>query len=214
MKKDFLLFDLDGTIIDSQDGILEAIQYTLKQFGIVEKRENLYCYIGPPILDALIQYHHFSFEDAQQAVPIYRHYYAKHGMVGNDLFPGVLQMLQSFAARKKIMAIATSKPLETATPILENLGIMPYFVFVGASTLSGERPHKVDVIRYTLQKLNVPSPFQAVMIGDRCYDIAGAQLAGIESIGVLYGYGSREELQTTGADQIVGTAMDLVHLIK
>lgn len=214
VKKDFLLFDLDGTIIDSQNGILDAVQYTLRQFGTEEKRENLYCYIGPPILDSLMRFHHFSLADAQQAVPVYRSYYAQHGMKGNLPFPGVVDMLQAFLDRRKVLAIATSKPVEVAVPILEDLGLATYFSFIGGSSLSGERPHKVDVIRHVLDQLNIKDLEKAVMIGDRCYDILGAKQAGISSAGILYGYGSRKELEEADADKIAATPADLIPLME
>lgn len=214
MEKNFLLFDLDGTIIDSQDGILQSVQYTLQQFGIMEQRESLRCYIGPPILDALMQFHHFSPEKAALAVPIYRAHYAEHGMEHNPVFEGVLPMLQQFVKRGKTLTIATSKPVEVATPILKALGLTGYFAFIGGSSLSGERPHKADVIRHVLQKLQITDLSKAVMIGDRSYDIVGAKQAGIASIGILYGYGNREELETAGADAICATALDLLDAIQ
>ena len=214
MKKDILLFDLDGTIIDSQDGILNAVQHTLSQYGIKESKKNLYCYIGPPILDSLIHFHHFSLKEAQLAVPIYREYYAQHGMKQNPLFPGVWDMLQIFLQKGKKLAIATSKPVEVAVPILEDLKLTPFFHFIGGSSLSGERPHKSDVIRHVIDRLPVQDLSKAVMIGDRCYDIAGAKKVGISSVGILYGYGSRKELEEAGADQIAETPIDLISLIE
>lgn len=214
MKKDFLLFDLDGTIIDSQDGILNAVQYTLRQFGIEERKEKLYCYIGPPILESLMLFHHFSLENAQQAVLMYRQYYAQYGMKGNLPFPDVVNMLQTLLKKGKILTIATSKPVEVAVPILEDLKLTPFFHFIGGSSLSGERPHKSDVIRYVIEQMGIQDLSKAVMIGDRCYDVVGAKQEGISSIGVLYGYGSRKELKEAGADQIAATPMDIVTLIE
>lgn len=214
VKKEFLLFDLDGTIIDSKDGILDAVQHTLFQYGIEERREKLICYVGPPIVDALTRFHHFTLEDARKAVPIYRSYYAVHGMKGNEVFPGVMEVMEKFLRQGKKLAVATSKPIEVAMPILEELGLTSYFTAIGGSSLSGERPHKVDVIRYVLEKLGVQDPAQVVMIGDRSYDIEGAKQAGIDSVGVLYGYGSIEELNEAGAGRIVEVPADLLVLIE
>ena len=214
MKKQILLFDLDGTIIDSQEGIVNSVLFTLKQYGISEKPENLNCYIGPPIGDALERYHHFDKKDIPEAIHIYRAHYKENSMSGNDLFDGVLPMLDEFLKRGKTLAIATSKPIEVAMPILNDLGIIDRFSFIGGSSLSGERPHKIDVIRHVLSELKVSDLSQVVMIGDRHYDIEGAKLAGIDSIGVLYGYGEEEELRNAGADALAPLAIDLLNIIK
>lgn len=214
MKKQILLFDLDGTLIDSQAGIVQSVLYTLKQYGIDEKPENLNCYIGPPVGEALSRYHGFAEEDIPEAVRTYRAHYRAHSMTGNDLFPGVLEMLDTFIARGKTLAIATSKPIEVALPILNDLGVTDRFAFISGSTLAGERPHKIDVIRYALEQLSVSDLSQVVMIGDRHYDIDGAKIAGIDSIGVLYGYASENELSNAGADALALTAADLLDIIQ
>ncbi|MCI9406554.1 MAG: HAD hydrolase-like protein [Oscillospiraceae bacterium] len=214
MKKELLLFDLDGTIIDSKDGILEAVQHTLCQYGIREEKESLIGYVGPPMLDALLQFHHFTLEDAQKAVAEYRRYYAAHGMEKNTLFPGIREVMETFLQRGKKLAVATSKPVEVAAPILQSLGLTSFFLLIGGSSLSGERPHKIDVIRYVFEKLEIYDPSCAVMIGDRSYDMEGASLARIDSIGVLYGYGSLDELKKSGANYIAETPTDLLSLIE
>ena len=145
---------------------------------------------------------------------MYRQYYALYGMKGNLPFPDVVNMLQTLLKKGKILTIATSKPVEVAVPILEDLKLTPFFHFIGGSSLSGERPHKSDVIRYVIEQLGIQDLSKAVMIGDRCYDVVGAKQEGISSIGVLYGYGSRKELEEAGADQIAATPMDIVTLIE
>lgn len=214
MKKEFLLFDLDGTIIDSKDGILEAVQHTLFQYGIKEEKESLIDYVGPPILDALARFHRFTPEDAQKATAEYRRYYAAHGMEKNELFPGIREVLEAFLQKGKKLAVATSKPVEVAVPVLQNLGLTSFFLLIGGSTLSGERPHKIDVIRYLLKELEIDDLKRVVMIGDRSYDMEGAKLAGIDAIGVLYGYGGLEELKKSGAACIAETPEDLLRLIE
>ena len=214
MKKEFLLFDLDGTIIDSKDGILEAVQHTLFQYGIKEERKSLINYVGPPILDALLQFHQFTLEDAKKATMEYRRYYAAHGMEKNGLFPGIREVLETFLQRGKKLAVATSKPVEVAVPILQSLGLTSFFLLIGGSSLSGERPHKIDVIRYLLKELEIGDLGRVVMIGDRSYDMEGAKLAGIDAIGVLYGYGGLEELKKSGATCIAETPEDLLCLIE
>lgn len=202
----YVLFDLDGTITDSFDGITKSVSYALEHFGIkVENRRELKCFIGPPLLESFMEYYGFSKEQAEEAVRIYRERYFKTGLYEGELISGVTQLLSDLKAAGKTVALATSKPEILATRILEHFNLTDYFNFIGGSELNGPRHTKDDVINYVLESLGNPDKSQTVIIGDRHHDIDGAKATGIKSIGFLGGFGDREELERAGADYIVET---------
>ena len=210
----YVLFDLDGTITDSFDGITKSVSYALEHFGIkVENRRELKCFIGPPLLESFMEYYGFSKEQAEEAVRIYRERYFKTGLYEGELISGVTQLLSDLKAAGKTVALATSKPEILATRILEHFNLTDYFNFIGGSELNGPRHTKDDVINYVLEKLGNPDKSQTVIIGDRHHDVDGAKATGIHSIGFLGGFGDREELERAGADYIAETFADAAKII-
>ncbi|HCL03628.1 MAG TPA: phosphoglycolate phosphatase [Lachnoclostridium phytofermentans] len=210
MNYDYILFDLDGTLTDPKLGITKSFAYALKYFDIpIENLDSLCKYIGPPIMDSFMDCG-LSKEKTLEAIEKYREYFKDHGIYENEVYDGVAQLLATLKSRNKKIMLATSKPEVFAKQILEHFELLTYFDFVGGSELNGNRSEKSEVIQYVLEEGKVTDLSKAVMIGDRKYDILGAKEVGIDSIGVLNGYGDQEELIAAGADAIVTSVCELV----
>lgn len=215
MEKKYVLFDLDGTLTDSQDGILNAIEYALAHYGItVADRSSLRPFLGPPLSDSMRRYYGFGEEQAVEAVEIFREYYNVKGMFENRVYPGVEDMLKALQARGCKLFVATSKPEQVARDILGHFGLAGYFLFIGGATPDDSRVKKGDVVRYVLENAGVADHSQAIMVGDREHDVLGAKENGLESIGALYGYGSREELLKAGVDYLADSTEALAALFR
>ena len=211
---DILLFVLDGTLTDPGEGITNSVAYALNKFGItVEDRKELYNFIGPPLIDSFMKYYNMSYEDGLKAVEYYREYFSVTGIFENTMFDGIPELLENIKKSGRIVSLATSKPEQYAVRILEHFDLTKYFDFVGAATMDESRSKKADVITYTLNKLNVTDKSRVVMIGDRHHDIDGANQNGLDSIGVLFGYGDCQELETAGATYIAENIDDIIKLI-
>lgn len=209
-RKQVYLFDLDGTLTEPGEGITNSVMYALDKFGIHETdREALYRFIGPPLLDSFMQFYGMPQAQAERAVAAYREYFSVKGLFENRVYDGVPALLQSLRDQGKTLAVATSKPEVFTLRILDKFDLSKYFHFVGAASLDSSRSQKADVIRHTLHLCGNPAPDTVVMIGDRKHDILGAAQNGIQSVGVLYGYGDRLELETAGADAIAQSVEQL-----
>lgn len=214
MKKKYVLFDLDGTLTDSQEGIMNSIEYALDYFGIqVEDRAALRPWLGPPLVDSLMKYHGFDREQALKGVEKYREYFDIKGIFENRVYDGMEELLAGLQAEGYILMTATSKPEVAAKRITDHFGLTKYFTFVGGASLDDSRVHKGDVIRYVLESNQIQDLSEVMMVGDRENDIMGAKQNGLESIGVLYGYGSRDELEAAGADHIAETVEDIARYL-
>jgi phosphoglycolate phosphatase len=210
MRYEYILFDLDGTLTDPGIGITNSVMYALKKYNIeVKDRQELYKFIGPPLMNSFEEYYGLSKEEAKTAVEYYREYYRDKGMFENLVYDGVEDLLKTLKESGKILIIATSKPEVFAKQILEHFDIAKYFIYIAGSNLDGTRSKKTEVIKYALESCNVTDLSKAIMIGDRKHDIIGAKNTGIKSIGVLFGYGSRDEFEKAGADFIAGTVADI-----
>ncbi len=213
MKKCFL-FDLDGTVTDPMLGITKAVQYALEQFDIgIEDLNTLTKFIGPPLKDSFMEYCNFNEEDAEKAIKYYREYYSDKGLYENFVYENFENILISLKRLNKTIIIATTKPTAFAERILEHFNLNGYFDFVAGSNLDGTRTKKADIIRYALEQNGIKKLAEVIMIGDREHDIIGAKEVGIDSVGVLYGYGSYEEMQQHGADYIVKNVNELSDLL-
>ena len=209
-RKQVYLFDLDGTLTEPGEGITNSVMYALDKFGIHETdREALYRFIGPPLLDSFMQFYGMPQAQAERAVAAYREYFSVKGLFENRVYDGVPALLQSLRDQGKTLAVATSKPEVFTLRILDKFDLSKYFHFVGAASLDSSRSQKADVIRHTLHLCGNPAPDTVVMIGDRKHDILGAAQNGIQSVGVLYGYGDQPELETAGADAIAQSVEQL-----
>ena len=209
----YCLFDLDGTLTDPGEGITRSVAYALSFFGIeVKDRTALYPFIGPPLVDSFSTFYGFSPEQARQAVERYREYFSRQGIFENELYPGIKELLEDLKRHGVRILLASSKPELYARKILEHFQLLPFFDFVAAATMDDTRSKKTDVVRYALESCGI-SPDRAVMIGDRHHDIEGAKDNALESIGVLWGYGSREELSTAGATRLAESVPQLASLL-
>ena len=211
--KNIILFDLDGTITDPKVGITKSVQHALRYFNInVENPDDLCCFIGPPLRGAFREYYGFSEADANKAVEIYREYFTEKGIFENILYPGMKDLLIKLKAQNKTLILATSKAAVFAERILKHFGIYELFNFISGAELNGERSEKFEVIAYALEKNNIKDLDSCIMVGDRKHDIIGAKKAGIESVGVLYGYGSVEELTEAEPTYIAKNIDELAEL--
>ena len=208
-----IFFDLDGTLTDSAPGIIHSVQYALKKYGIEAEENDLRSFIGPPLVHSFQERFGFDHDKALEAVAYYREYFTAGGMFENSVYPGVEEMLQKLKKDGLMLAVATSKPELFSKQILEHFALTRYFDFIGGAAMDETRTTKVEVLSYALQELQV-DPAKAVMIGDRENDMEAASLLGTESIGVLYGYGSKEELANAGAKVFAETPMDICRIIS
>ena len=209
-----VLFDLDGTLTDPGVGITNSVAYALKFFGIENTdRRELYKFIGPPLIDSFSKYYFLSESDCEKAVFEYRVYFKEKGMFENSVYKNVPELLQKLKDDGKKLVIATSKPEEFAITILKHFDLFKYFDCVCGASMDGKRSIKGDVIRYALNKCNITDLNKTVMIGDREHDVIGAKSVGIDSIGVLYGYGNLDELKSAGATYIAQEVNDILKYI-
>lgn len=198
-----ILFDLDGTLTDPGEGITNSVAYALEKFEIKnEDRSQLYKFIGPPLKDSFMEFYGFSEEDALKAIAYYRERFREKGMFENKVYDGIVELLSKLQKAGKQLIIATSKPEEFTSTILKHFDLLKYFDFIAGATMDGSRSEKEEIIHYALEHCQIDNLDETVMVGDRKFDILGAKTNGIDSIGVLFGYGSLEELETAGATYI------------
>ena len=188
---EYVFFDLDGTITEPFVGITESVKYSLDKFGIAAENEELKGFIGPPLKDAYMKYFDFLEKDAEKAVEYYRERYREIGIFECELYDGIKELLESLSKKARLI-LATSKPEIFAKRILEHFGLDKYFYLIVGASFDDSRSHKIDVLKYAIEKSGADKE-KSVMIGDRVYDTESALLCGISAIGVLYGYGNREE---------------------
>ncbi len=210
MKKRDVLFDLDGTLTDSQEGILNSIEYMLDFYGIkVEDRSELRPWLGPPLKDMLMKCYDFPESRALEGVEKYREYFNEKGLFENQVYPGIVPLLKRLTQKGHRLYLATSKPEIASRRIMEHFDLGKYFTFIGGASQDDSRVRKGDVIRYVLETCGISNPGETVMVGDREHDVIGAKENGLETIGVLFGYGSREELVSAGAEYIARSTEDI-----
>jgi phosphoglycolate phosphatase len=211
--KEYLLFDLDGTLTDSKRGITTCVQYALKSFGIYEPDlDNLEKFIGPPLRDSFKNIYGFTDEQAEEAVTKYRERYGDTGIFENELYDGIPHMLKTLQANGLHLAVASSKPQVYVEKILKHFNIDKYFQVVVGSELDGTRDSKSEVVMEALRRLFEDKPVEldkVYMIGDTKYDAEGARAMNVECVGVSYGYGSIEELKEAKAAYIVQSVGEL-----
>ena len=213
VKKEYLLFDLDGTLTDPKVGITTCVQYALKTFGIDEPDlDKLEPFIGPPLLDSFKEFYGFDDEKAQAAIEKYRERFRDVGIFENEIYRGVPEMLKKLKQRGLHLGVASSKPTVFVEKILEHFRIKDYFEVVVGSELDGTRSDKAEVVLEALRRFFPNGRVQkhkVFMIGDRKFDVIGAKNVGVESVAVSYGYGDMEELMQAHADYIVRSVEEL-----
>lgn len=205
---DYILFDFDGTICDTAEGITKCMQYGLSKMGIEASLDELMCFAGPPLTDMLKQVYGMSDEDAEKTLGFYRERYAPTGWKECKPFDGMPQLIKDLRAAGKTVAIATSKPRFFTENILKMFDMYEDFDLVCGSEFDGTRSKKWEVIDYAMQCLNI-TPEQAIMVGDRKYDFIGARQCGVKCIGVRFGYAEPGELEAEGAEFIAETSEEL-----
>ena len=197
---DTILFDLDGTLTDSGLGITKAVQYALGQMGCdVPPRESLFSFIGPPLHKSFQKYYAMDEETSIEAVRQFRVYYNQMGgILENEVYPGIRELLAQLKGAGKRLLIATSKPQTAAERVMDHFGLSRFVPEIVGGTDAPERNTKGKVIAYCLREYGL-DPAAAIMVGDREHDVLGAQENGIPCIGVTWGYGDRPELENAGA---------------
>lgn len=211
---DTFFFDLDGTIIDSSVGITNSVMYALKRFGIEETdRTSLYKFIGPPLTESFERFYGFDEEKAVEAVRVYREYYADKGIFEIEVYDGIAETVKALKKAGKKVVVATSKPEVFARRIMEHIGLAEYFDYIAGMGLDGARNTKAEVIEYAIEECQLLDKEKILMIGDREHDVIGAKKIGVDCVGVLYGFGSREEFEEVGATYIVEKATDVLAFV-
>lgn len=208
MKK-YFLFDLDGTLTDTGEGIMTSAQYALDFFGIYnEPRENLRRFVGPPLEFSFKEFYGLSTQQAWLAIEKYREHYREHGVFESPLYNGINELLSELSQRAKV-CLATSKPMFFAEQIIKMREIDKYFTVAVGAELDGTRTDKAQVIEEVLRKLDFPPKDEVIMIGDRRQDVIGAKAHEIECIGVKYGYSEPNELTDACAEYVIDTVDEL-----
>ena len=207
---DAVLFDLDGTLTRSEEGILNCVRYALSKMGCdIPQEQMLRAFIGPPLHASFQDITRMNEAECDQAVAFYRERFATIGIFENAVFPGIRLLLKKLRDAGVWLAVATSKPQVFTEQILDHFGLRKFFTAV-----SGANAQEKDSGKRQLIEKALPLRFErAVMVGDRRFDVEGAKGMDIEAIGVTYGYGDREELQSAGADHIVDSVEDLASLL-
>ncbi len=215
MKKyDVILFDLDGTLTNPEHGLVESYYYGLSKMGIKNlNKSELKCFIGPPLFDEWQKVYGFTKEESHRAVSLFREYFSVYGWWDNEVYPGIDKVLSVLKNSGKTIALATSKPEVFARKILKLFDLDKYFDFIGGATLDTTRDKKWQVIDYTLSSLGLDDKSRCILVGDRIYDAEGARLCGIDSLGVLYGQGAREEVLGAGFTYVVDTVEEIMQIL-
>ena len=213
----YILFDLDGTLTDPKIGITTCVQYALHKMGIEEPDpDRLEPFIGPPLIDSFREFYGMNEEEAVRAVEYYRERFSTVGLFENEVYSGIPELLARLKKDGRKLAIASSKPTVYIKKILEYFSIYEYFDIIVGSELDGTRCRKEEVVEEALEQLSADDKFRkrdAVMIGDRKFDIEGAKAHQIPSIGVNYGYATDNELVEAGADCVVGNVKELSEVL-
>ena len=211
-----IFFDLDGTLTDPALGITNSFIHALKYYGMeIPSYEELCKLIGPPLPYSFETTFGFSHDKAMEAVSKYREYFSTRGLFENKVYDGIPELLQTLKEKGKHLVVATSKPEEYSIKIIEHFGLAKYFDFVCGSLMDESRSKKDEVIAYALERcgLGEGDKKNVLMVGDRFHDIEGAKKNNLKSCGVLFGYGTRSELEESGADYIVSNCNDLREIL-
>lgn len=212
---EIVLFDLDGTLTDAAPGIVNGMRIVFDRFGIDQPDDaTMRTHLGPPLAVTWREHYGFTDEQITQALAIYREYYHDVGMFENEVFDGIPQLLKQLRGDGITLATATSKPDFSATRIIEHFGLIEYFTFIGAANLEGTRDSKALVIEHTLEQLEANArTHRILMVGDRHHDVHGAREHGIDTIGVLWGYGDAQELTEAGTIALVESPAHLAAVL-
>lgn len=197
-----IFFDFDGTIADSSEGVIKSFEYVFDFYGISVDKSIYRKMIGPPLRETFSKILSFPDSEVGNAIKKYREYYRPYGLFECKIYDGFVDLLKSLRKKSYRIFVATSKPEHFARQILEHFKIDNLFDFIGGSSMDEKtRIEKVDVVRYVISE-NKLNPEECILVGDRKYDVAGAHEAGIKCMGILWGFGSKQEFEESGADFI------------
>ena len=214
MKYKTIFFDLDGTITDSAPGIMNSIKYALEKNHLpMLSEEQLRSFIGPPLRGQFCKVCGLADEESARMVEDYREYYRDKGIFENNVYDGVIEMLEKLRKKGFRLAIATSKPEKYAKIIIDHFHLTKYFACVAGMEMDGGRGTKAQVITYALEKNDITDKSKVLMIGDREHDVIGAHENGLDCLGILYGFGSRKEFEEAGADYIRENVEDILQFV-
>ncbi len=212
MTKKAIIFDLDGTLTDSGEGIINCAILALEHFGLpIPSREELRVFVGPPLDKTFIQFG-VPEDKTDEAITVYRSRYLVVGKFENTPYPGIYEALDTLKKQGHRLFVATSKPESTSREIMDKYELSQYFDLICGATFDGTRSHKADIIAYLLGQIGAQE--QAVMVGDTAYDVLGAAEHGIPTIGVAWGYGKVSDMEEAGAIAIAETMEDLINCIN
>lgn len=216
-KFDLILFDLDGTLTDSGEGITKSVQYALAEYGIEEPDLNhLRKFIGPPLIDSFMKYYGFSKEEAMEARRIFNERYQPIGWMENHPYPGIEEVLKALQAEGKMLGIATSKPADVADRVLTHFGLRKYFPVFCAAPLNGLNGEKAGRIQAAIEEAKALGckAVHPIMVGDTKFDVEGAHECGIPCIGVTWGFSVEGEFEACDTDYVVDTMEELLEILK
>ena len=209
---DLIMFDLDGTLVNSEEGVTKCVQYALNKCGIIENnQDNLRRFIGPPLIDGFMNYYGMTEEEALKALSFYRERYTKIGVYENEIFPGVKNVLRILKEKGKRIALATSKPHVYAKEVLKSFDLMDFFEIIVGAEFDGTRNDKAEVVEEVLRQAREYN--NPIMIGDRKHDIEGAKKNGVPCIGVSFGFAPEGELEKYGAVAIADNMDNLLEIL-
>ncbi|MDY5577406.1 MAG: HAD hydrolase-like protein [Lachnospiraceae bacterium] len=218
MRKKLILFDLDGTVMNTKEGITKCAAYALEHYGIhVEDPDCLDFFIGPPLHTSFSRFYGFDEQKAIEATALYRERYKDIGIFECEPYQGMEECIRNLYDAGYILGLATSKPEVFAERILEKFGLKPYFTHITGSLLDNSRTDKKEVIEEAFCRFGVDEIYQRseiLMVGDREHDVIGAKKTGIESMGVKFGFAKGNELEEAGAEYIAETPTDIFRIIK
>lgn len=207
-----VFFDLDGTLTDSGEGIINCAILALEHFGLpVPTREEMRVFVGPPLGESFKKYG-VPAEETEEAIRVFRSRYLPIGKFENYPYPGIRELLETLQAQGHKLYVATSKPEETAREVLDHFDLARYFERICGATFDQSRSSKSDVIAFLLQQNG--SRENAIMVGDTAFDVIGAAAHGIPTIGVAWGYGKVEDMKEAGAAQIANSPEELLNMLN
>lgn len=204
-----IMFDLDGTVTDSGRAIMSSVEYALSHFGYENQpEEKLRSFVGPSLFDSFTREYQMNEEDCKKAVFLYRDIYQKKRMFDVDIYEGIPELIKELKEKGYMVFLVTSKPLVFSSKIIEYIGLAPFFDDEIGVELTDKSSDKKRLIEKAMTKYAL-KPEECLMIGDTKYDILGACDAGVDSVGVTYGYGTKEDLKQAGATYIASSAADI-----
>lgn len=212
MSTKAILFDLDGTLTDSGEGIINCALYALEHFGLpLPDRETMRVFVGPPLHDSFVRFG-VPADQADEAIRIYRSRYIPIGKFENYPYPGIRELLEKLKADGHRLYVATSKPEAMSVEILEHFDLAKYFDIIAGASFDRSRSSKEDVITYLLEQCGESA--EKIMVGDTAFDVIGAKAHGIPTVGVSWGYGTVEDMKNAGAVSIAYTMDELYEALK